>query len=240
MSATQTLTYTCPHCHTQVDVMPRAGEELVTCPACNKPFQVKVPEGDPVNRLILPGHLEPAATDDGAIETEAEKKPVLMAENLADKEEHMRTIHLDMFRRYPLRCAGYVGLFVGGIVFGFILLAEDWPILGFLLFGLALLALVRGLVWWLRIKNTTLTITTKRVIVETGILGKRSTEIPMQDIAEIRVGQNFFTRMVDVGDLTLVAAGAQKKHLVVMAVPQPAEVASAIRGQGVGKDSVPK
>lgn len=241
MSATQTLTYSCPHCRTTVDVMPHSGTELVTCPACNKPFQVKVPEAEPVNRLILPAAALATPPENGTApaETEVERQPNLVAENTADREEHLRTIHLDMVRRYPLRCLGYLAMFLGGLILGIVVRIEGWNLLSLALFGLAIYGVIRLVLWWLSMKNTTLTLTTQRVIVESGIFAKRTTEIPMKDIAEIQVAQNFFTRMVDVGDLVLLCAGAQRKQLVVMAVPHPTEVAATIRGQGVGKESVP-
>lgn len=243
MSATQTLTYTCPHCHTMVDVLPNSGQELVTCPACNKPFQVKVPEAEPVNQLVLPSSVLDQQMANGRqadAQTEEEKRPLLVAENTQQKEEHIRTIHLNMFRRYPGRVLGYSAMIVGGIIIAIVLMTNDWRILSYVMWALAAFGVFRLFLWWLRMQNTTLTLTTRRVIVENGVISKRTTEVPTKDIAELNVGQNFITRMLGVGDLTIISSGPQSKTLVVMAVPDPTDVAAQIRGHGLGKDSIPK
>jgi len=236
MNATQTLNFTCPHCNTIVDVLPHSGQELVTCPACSKPFQVTVPEGKPVDALVVP-----AASANGVVEneTEEEKRPVLMAQNVNEQEDHIRTIQLGMFRRYPFRVAGYVLLVGAGLVLGAWAMSNEWTVSGWLLFAAAAFAVVRLFLWWLRMKNTTLTITNRRCIVETGILSKQANEVPTKDISEINVSQDFVTRILNIGDLTIVSGGSQPRSLVVMAVPDPAEVAAQIRGKGVGPESVP-
>jgi membrane protein YdbS with pleckstrin-like domain len=251
MNLSSTLTYTCPHCNMPVDVIPHQGKEIVNCPVCNKPFQVTVPEAKPAEadqqtHLVLPSALdtpagsEPCAGTLNSGEPKATSAPTngvaRVAETLEEKEEPVRTVHLDIARRYPVRCLLYLIVFVAGIFVGLWSYARDYWLLALLFSTLGILALLKFTAWWLRTSRTTLALTSKRCILETGLFTKQTTEVPLPDISEVSVSQSFLTRMLHVGDVTIVTRGGEKKQIVVMAVPDPQEVAALIRGQGVRKE----
>lgn len=212
-------TYRCPHCGTTVAVEPGASDQILTCPSqnCRKPFRVETLVAEPAAQLIMPADLkapsEPAA---------ATRVPV-------EAEQELQVVHLDMVRRYPLLCLGYVALAVGGISLSIWATITGWWFLA--LIGLAMLGFAgyRLAVWWLRTRNTTLRVTNKRFIVETGLLSKQTTEIPLDHIADVQVLHEPFTELLQVGDLVVSTKNGDNKRFVLMAVPHPEQVAAQFR-----------
>ncbi|MFO0968915.1 MAG: PH domain-containing protein [Gemmataceae bacterium] len=248
MNVSSTLSYTCPHCKTAVDVVPHAGKEIVTCPACDKPFQVTLPEAEPVpaepHVLLAADGTEPAV-----VAAQTATQPVeaahaealnhgapLVAEALAEKEEPVTTVHLSMLRRYPGRCFIYATAFVGGAFLGVLFYMSGYPVLALLCAAVSVFSLLKFFGWWLRTHSTRLLLTSKRCVLETGVFGTHSTEVSLPDISEVRVGQSLLTRLLGVGDLTIISNGAEKRQVVIMAVPHPKDVAELIRGQGKPKE----
>ena len=215
---TQTLSYTCPHCGTPVDVIPETGQELVACPAphCGKPFKIEVPTAERAADLVLPSAPK-----------EPEHKLVLpLAQSAAAHEEEVCKVHLHALRRYPFRCLGYLLVFAAGVALAFWL--RDWWFAVAAGLAIASMALFRLLLWTLRMRLTTLTLTTKRCILESGVFAKQSTEVKLQDITEIHVAQSLLARLLGAGDLVILSNNGEKK-LVVMAVRDPAALAARIQ-----------
>jgi uncharacterized membrane protein YdbT with pleckstrin-like domain len=215
---TQTLSYTCPHCGTPVDVIPETGQELVACPAphCGKPFKIEVPVAERAADLVLPSAAN-----------EPERKPVLpLAQSAAAHEEEVCKVRLHALRRYPFRCLGYLVIIAVGVAFAFWL--RDWWFAVLAGLAVASIALFRLLLWTLRMRLTTLTLTTKRCILESGVFAKQSTEVLLQDITEIHVGQSLLARLLGAGDLVILSNNGEKK-LVVMAVRDPVALAARIQ-----------
>jgi hypothetical protein len=134
-----------------VDVVPHGADEVVVCPTpgCGKAFQVHVPTAAPAAKLVAPENQEKPG---GAGETEAQVNPPI-AENLADKEEELQIIRLHMFRRYPFRFAGYIGLIVGGLILGLATLANGWWLAAVLCVAIMGFAALRLTKWWLRMRH---------------------------------------------------------------------------------------
>ena len=82
--------------------------------------------------------------------------------------------------------------------------------------------------WWLQMRNTTLTITDQRCVLETGVFTRQATEFGKQDISDVRVSQDPIMRVLNVGDLVITSNNGTKKEIVVMAVPDPEKVVRKI------------
>jgi hypothetical protein len=217
----QTVTYRCPHCNHPVDVDLHNERDLLICPnsLCQKPFKVDVPVAHAAAELILPPGVE-------------EKPPAapapVAAPAGAEEEKGILHTHLAMFRRYPWRCLGYSLAIIAGLVLGLYYLFFGWHILAMVFIGIAVFAGYRLGSWWLRMEHVVFTITNKRCVLESGILKKEVTEIPIEEIADIQIRQSFLQRHLNVGDITLLSHKGEAQRIIIMAVPYPQQVAAQI------------
>jgi uncharacterized membrane protein YdbT with pleckstrin-like domain len=221
----QLMTYHCPHCGKPIDVDAGLGERVLTCPnpECQKPFQLEVPKAKPTPTLIVPPETQPGT--DG----EAAPPPVAQITPLAEPE--LVRVHPEMFRRFPVR----FGLMVLG------LLVALFGLMYFLLTGWNLLALVclvaggyfgyRLVAWWLRDRSTTLTITTRRSILRSGIFNGVSVEIPHAEVRDVHVTQNLRDRLFNLGDLLILGPEQDGKSIQVLGVPNAEAIAAQIRSR---------
>lgn len=86
---------------------------------------------------------------------------------------------------------------------------DSWPswirwVLFALLAGVLMITIVRKLVAW---ATSHFVVTTERVIHRSGWLAKRSMEIPLDRVSDVRFGQTIFERLVGAGNLTIESAG---------------------------------
>jgi Bacterial PH domain len=228
----ETLTYSCPHCRTPVEVSPLAACEPLRCPnpACGKPFRVELPAAKPLAAPVA----TPAPADGqgqsapAAVPVAAASAGVAEPVRTVDKDDLVAHVRLSMWRRYPGRCLAYALLIAGGLVGGMALI-NDWWWLGAPAAALGALAAARFAIWWLRMAKTSLTITTMRVILETGVMRREATEMRRDQVADLQVRQNLPMRWLDVGDLVLTSSVGDRNQVVVMAVPHPEEVAELVR-----------
>ena len=108
------------------------------------------------------------------------------------------------------------------IVFGVLLL----PAFGV---GLVLLAIA-----YVRYKSTEVAVTTRRVIVKTGFISRKTVEINLNKVESIQVDQGVLGRMLDYG--TLVIAGTGTSHEPIVGIAQPLEFRKAfISAQDAGR-----
>jgi len=227
-TATQTATYRCPHCQQPVDVELGHENEMLVCPNenCKKPFKVEVPKAKPVGELILPPGTK---EEEAAAAPAAAPAPVAQPAGEA-KEAALAVVHLQLFRRYPLRVTAYVlvilGCVLAAVVFGAVHEQMFLTLLAAVVGGLTAYRLAA---WWLRMRHTTLTVTNKRVILQSGVFTKKSIEQPLDEVADIHVKQNFVQRMFRVGDLELVNKKGDAHRILIMAVPSPKELACLMR-----------
>ncbi len=85
-------------------------------------------------------------------------------------------------------------------------------------YGIGLLFL---LVWWLRVRGTTLTVTNRRSILREGILSRSTTEVFHEDIRNLQLRQSLFQRLFDVGDLGISSSGQAGVEIQVGGIPGP-------------------
>lgn len=243
------LTYRCPHCGTTVEVEPDSAGTMMNCPAagCGKPFRVEVPAAEVVARpstLILPPGVERPTTEKQAQPTQEPPQAIPVppavvaqateavaaaqaAQHPTTPETSGTTIHLSMVRRYPFRCLGYALLAVVGLAFlldGEIRHGHWVTALG----AIVLLATgIRFLVWWVRMRATTLTLTNKRGGLATGVFSRDTREFEFAQITDFHVYQSLLMRWLNVGDLAIITNNGQR--FLIMAVPDPANVVSHLQ-----------
>jgi uncharacterized membrane protein YdbT with pleckstrin-like domain len=218
----QTVSYRCPHCNQTVDVDLNHEHDLLICPnpACQKPFKVDVPVAHPSSELILPP----------GVHEEVQTTPAPVAAPAgAEEEKGIVKVRLAMFRRYPWRCLAYGLGIIAGIILGVYYLLTGWHLFTLVFLAIAVVCAYRLGSWWLRMEHVALTVTNKRCVLETGVLEKKVTEIPMSDLVDIVVRQSFLQRWLKVGDITLVSHKGDAHRILVMAVPYPQSVAGQIR-----------
>jgi membrane protein YdbS with pleckstrin-like domain len=228
----QLLTYRCPHCQHAIEVDPALAEQTVTCsnPQCGKPFHLDVPTARPERLLVVPPdiHERPREPEPIRPEDPAAGHAEVTPEAFGEKE--VLTVQPVMFRRYPFRFLGYVLAIVVGLVGIAVWLLESWTIaLGLLGIVLVVSASVRLLTWSLRNRTTSLTVTTKRLILKAGSLTSHTTEIPYKEITDVQVHQSLFNRLMKVGDITLATKMPDKRQILALAIPDPEDVATKIR-----------
>ena len=232
----QLLTYRCPFCQHAIGVEPELAEQTVTCtnPECHKPFHLEVPSVQPTPTLIVPHDLDerPTFTRElaqavAASATATAAAAAAPAEEAAEKD--VLTVQPVMFRRYPFRFTAYLVLILAGLYCVALWLIDDWLAIGVL--GIAGLALggFRLLSWWLRNRTTSLTATSRRLILKAGSFTSHSTEIPYQEIIDVQVHQDMLNRLMRVGDMTLFTKMPDKHQILVMAIPDPEGTAAEIR-----------
>lgn len=94
-----------------------------------------------------------------------------------------------------------------------------------------IVGLVIFLVWWLKCKGTTLTITSDRTRLRKGILSRSVTEVWHQDVRNVQLDQTFFQRIFDVGSIGISSAGQSGLEIMVKGIPDPDRVKSLIDEQ---------
>lgn len=232
------LLYRCPHCSTAIEAHPQTDEQVVNCPACRQPFKLELPTAPasvadpcpPCPPPLTPGAGLPTPTPlTQAAAPAASPAASAVASAVADPPESpAETFHVSMVRRYPLRCAAYLAATAAAFVGGLWLLAEGYQVLAALC-GLAFLFLMWRLVtWWLRMHNTTLAVTDRRCVIETGVFTREATEVARKDVSDVHVTQSGMMRLLNVGDLVIISNKGGRKEVVVMAVHDPDHVASRI------------
>lgn len=100
--------------------------------------------------------------------------------------------------------------------------------IGNCLLSLVGVGLIIFLVWWLKCKGTTLTVTSDRVRLRKGILSKSVTEVWHRDVRNVQLNQTFFQRIFDVGTIGVSSAGQSGVEIAVSGIPDPGGVKELI------------
>ncbi len=143
-------------------------------------------------------------------------------------EQILYEAHPSMFRNHPVWFFLTCLLCVSGILLPFLPFDVSWQtrvveVLVPLLIGLGVFA-----VWWLKVKATTLTVTTERTSCRRGILSKDITEVWHQDIRNVQMNQSFLQRILNVGTIGISSAGQNEVEVKVSGIPHPEKVKNAI------------
>ena len=135
-----------------------------------------------------------------------------------------------LFHRFPLRMAAFFLIAILGL--WLFVLSRDlaWEYGQWL--GIVSVAYIvaRLFIWWLGSRRTQFTVTNRRLFMRSGVLGREQTNIPLEDIDDVRVRKQAGPMGIRVGDLQIRwHMAAQSRVLVVIAVPYPDCCAAYIR-----------
>lgn len=217
------ITLECPKCGERVEATGEMLEDgIVQCtnPDCRQAFRVDLPQG----RVL--GSAHSAAADDGEGDGPATRTS---GADTSGAEETLVQLNPSMLRRHPFQFTGSMLLLLAGLAgLAYGLMQPEWWIAGLAgaiaLFGAGVL-----LVWWLKVKSTTLTVTSERTILRKGILSRNTTEVRHDDVRNLQVHQSFVERMLGVGDLAISSAGQDDLEIDIDGVRDPEHIASLIR-----------
>jgi hypothetical protein len=223
----------CPRCGAPVTVDQPANGKGVTCAGCGAAIALVTLPAEPADGAS--GASKPCPYCRESIRAEARKcrfcgeflDPALKRERalaaggttnaFSDKDSGAQPVdtveyesHPAMFGNHPFGFMATIVLCVAGV--GFVIL----------------------LVWWLRCKAMTLTVTDRRTILRTGLLSRTSNEVYHRDVRNIQVSQSFFQRMMDVGRVAISSAGQSGIEIDVHGLPEPRRVEAAINRHRLG------
>jgi uncharacterized membrane protein YdbT with pleckstrin-like domain len=136
-----------------------------------------------------------------------------------------------MFRGEPTRfLALIVAVAAGGAICWALAAVTHSPKVG-LVAALVILAVVGMIVltWWLRCRYSTLTVTEKRSILDTGYLSRATNELRHVDVRNIEVNQTFLQRLFGTGSIEISTAASDEGEIAISGILEPQRVATLIR-----------
>lgn len=98
----------------------------------------------------------------------------------------------------------------------------------YLLYGLAV-PVLWVLFCWIGTSTHVYEITTERIMLTTGLLSKRTTELELYRVRDYSVSQPFWLRLVGCGHIVLVSADRTSPEVILRAVPHAATLKDQIR-----------
>ncbi|MEM7623083.1 MAG: PH domain-containing protein [Planctomycetota bacterium] len=147
-------------------------------------------------------------------------------------EQPVRSVHASMARAAPLRFGLLSVLFIGGVIAAPILYFQNggfWPTSLAVVLAISVLVSLGWLVWWkIETFGHELKITNKRTTVRVGIFSKRTSEVLHDNIRNVRINQNFWQRVWNIGELGISSAGQDDIEVTMEDVPDPHELARII------------
>ncbi len=191
----------CPECENEVS------DQADVCPECGYPIEEST---------------GPAAKDMRGFMDDEDEKVLLR-------------LNPKMFRQAPLTFLLY--LLLPMLAFGLIPLQQFRPALFpdvsflwslYIFLPLTVLLLVPLFIWWLRTKARTLVVTNKKSRLRTGILSKDVSEVYHSHVRNVKINQNFFQRLLGVGDVRISSAGQSGIEIQINGIYRPDRVNEVI------------
>jgi uncharacterized membrane protein YdbT with pleckstrin-like domain len=88
--------------------------------------------------------------------------------------------------------------------------------------------------WWLRCRYSTLRVTDKRSILDTGYLSRATNELRHVDVRNIEVNQTFWQRLFGTGSIEISTAARDEGEIAIAGILEPHKVAALIRERQEG------
>jgi len=156
--------------------------------------------------------------------------PAAVPATAPPEERELLRVQMSMLRRYPGRFVGYVlGTFAAAILSAWAF-SNDHNVYGTALIALAGFLALRFAYWCGKANATSLLVTNRRVLLESGLLARQASEFTIESVADIQVDQGVLGRLLNVGDLVIVSVmGEEKRQMVMLGVLDPLGVAEHIR-----------
>ena len=211
-NAMNPIKFECPYCHEIIAADESLYGQQVKCPKCQA--TILVPQA-PASTAPLTARLIPEPAPTGPI--------------LADEA----TRETDIFNLSPVARA-FPGQILLGMMFvvigvGLALRAHDlsWPR------WVALLPLTLGvvllLVVWIGVKATSYRLTTQRLFVRCGWLGKHVNELELYRVKDVLMDQGAFQRLLGYGTVTVLSADDSTPEVDLARISSPGKIKELIR-----------
>jgi membrane protein YdbS with pleckstrin-like domain/endogenous inhibitor of DNA gyrase (YacG/DUF329 family) len=113
--------------------------------------------------------------------------------------------------------------------FGYQFLAPYSTIVWLVIAAIVVWQLLVVVLAWARIKSTLYTVTTQRVMIETGLATKSVEDIDLRYIDDTQFRQSFLQRMLGIGDVTIVSSDKAAPVYTMHGVRDPRGVRELIR-----------
>jgi len=206
-----------------MEVIPKDGKDIATCPHCQKPFKMEIPSAIPDEPIE--DHEPVEYRQSPEFEKSESPAPVTETQHAA-----LMTVQPNLFRRYPGRVLFYLTIMFAGLALIVYSISDDWllALIGGL--GLVTFGAIRMGAWYARTRSTSLTITSQSVIMRQGTFTQQATEVRYEDIQDIQPEQTFTNRLFNVGDVAIVTKG-NLMNFVVRGIPDPESVVRMCRTQ---------
>ena len=208
------IKFECPHCHEII-----AGDESlygqnVKCPKCEATI------------LVPPEPANPASQTARLIPEPAVSVPITPVTGNPET---------DIFKLAPVARA-FPGLILLGLLFlalaigialrGQALSWPRWPALVPLTVGALVLLVV-----WIQVKSNSYRLTTQRLLISRGWLGKHLNELELYRVKDVIVDQSFFQRLLGYGTITVLADDDSTPSVALARISRPITVKEMIRTQ---------
>ena len=208
------IKFECPHCHENI-----AGDESLygqslKCPKCQATILVPTAPANPASQTarLIP---EPAVS---AAITPVTANPETEIFKLAP-----------VARAFPgLILLGllFMALAIGIAIRGQALSWPRWPALVPLTVGALVLLVV-----WIQVKSNNYRLTTQRLLISRGWLGKHLNELELYRVKDVIVDQSFFQRLLGYGTITVLADDDSTPSVALARISRPITVKEMIRTQ---------
>ena len=143
-------------------------------------------------------------------------------------EQVLYEAHPSMFRNHPFWFIGLVILSLFGFALPFLPIPTSGMAKAVEIIVPMIIGAICFFVWWLKVKGTTLTVTTERTSCRRGLLSKNITEVWHQDIRNVQLDQTFLQRILDVGTMGISSAGQSGLEISVKGIPDPDRIKQLI------------
>jgi uncharacterized membrane protein YdbT with pleckstrin-like domain len=110
-------------------------------------------------------------------------------------------------------------------------LHNTWPVLPFVGLLAALICVLVMVLRWVVTASLKYTLTTERLLVETGILSKRTQSLELYRVKDYTLVEPFLYRLVKLGTVSIVTSDPMTPRVEMRAIPQPKTLLDTLRRQ---------
>lgn len=110
-------------------------------------------------------------------------------------------------------------------------LHKTWPILPLIGLFAALICLLYIAVRWVQTSSLKYTLTSERLLIEYGLLSKRTQSLELYRVKDYTLVEPFLYRLVKLGTVSIVTSDPTTPRLEMRAIPQPRPLLDTLRRQ---------
>ena len=175
-----------------------------------------------------PSRSEGHASDRNASEIEPDRAVRAGYPPDSGPEQHVITVRQAMWRSAPMRFGLLLVLVLGAVVGGIWLAVEGQKPWVWVVAVGGVMALVALLAWKVQTLTRALKISNKRTVYKRGLLNTSTSEVMHDNIRNVRVNQELWERIWNVGTVGISSAGSDGIEIEMRRVPNPGKVREII------------